>query len=281
MIVTDAGVTLHLGWDYDIPYMLDPLNGIDVDLQLAQGMGQIGTTVERQIVSGVYRTLTADCWSSHGNADAELILNALPYFTRGTLYFGERFFCRFVLSKTPYITQYHSYPRVELMLYCEKPYWYSLAEQNYMLGGFTPAFHFPVCYTSHRYSLKNDTVFVNAQNAGSLTVPLTMLLRARAPVTNPRVLNVLTGDYLALNIELFRDDAVEVYRDTADRIAVKLIRAGVESNLFYALDEDSTLTELPPGDNLLKAEADSGTDALEVSVSFYPAYAGILPEVIS
>lgn len=121
MLVTDAGVTLHLGWDYDIPYHLDPLNGVDVDLQLAQGVNQIGNTVERQVVSGVYRTLTADCWSEHGDADAKLILDALPFFTKGTLYFGDKWFCRFVLSKTPYTSQYHPYPRIEALLYCENP----------------------------------------------------------------------------------------------------------------------------------------------------------------
>ena len=41
-IVTDAGAVLHLGWDYDAPYFLDPLNGVDVDLQTAQGVNQIG-----------------------------------------------------------------------------------------------------------------------------------------------------------------------------------------------------------------------------------------------
>lgn len=281
MLVTDAGVTLHLGWDYDIPYHLDPLNGVDVDLQLAQGVNQIGNTVERQVVSGVYRTLTADCWSEHGDADAKLILDALPFFTKGTLYFGDKWFCRFVLSKTPYTSQYHPYPRIEALLYCEKPYWYGLTAQTYRLGGFTPAFRFPVCYTRHRYSVRNDNTFINAINPGSLPVPLTAVLRSYAPVENPRVVNVLTGESLKLNTTLQRGDAVEIYRDTADRIAVKLTRAGVESNLFAALDEDSTLTELPPGDNLLKAEADSGTDVLEVSVSFYPAYAGILPEVLA
>ena len=34
-IVTDAGAVLYLGWDYDAPYFLDPLNGIDVDLKTA------------------------------------------------------------------------------------------------------------------------------------------------------------------------------------------------------------------------------------------------------
>ena len=51
-IVTDAGAVLHLGWDYNAPYNLDPLNGVDVDIQTAQGINQTGTTVERQSVAG-------------------------------------------------------------------------------------------------------------------------------------------------------------------------------------------------------------------------------------
>ena len=39
-LVTDAGAVLHLGWDYDAPYNLDPLNGVDVDIQTAQGINQ-------------------------------------------------------------------------------------------------------------------------------------------------------------------------------------------------------------------------------------------------
>lgn len=280
VLITDAGVTLHLGWNYDTPYLLDPINGVDVDLQLAQGVNQLGNTVERQVVSGVSRTLTISCWGSHGDADAQLILRSLPFFTRGTLYLGDKWFCRFVVSKTPYTSQYFPYPRIEAMLYCEQPFWYGITAQSYRLGGYTPAFRFPVCYTSHRYSIRNENTFINANNPGSLAVPLTAVLRSYAQVENPRVVNVLTGDYLRLNTTLGKGDAVEIYRDTTNRIAVKLTRDEAESNLFSALDEDSTLTELQPGDNLLKAEADSGTDALEVSVTFYPAYAGILPEVI-
>jgi hypothetical protein len=51
-LVTDAGAVLHLGWDYNAPYNLDPLNGVDVDIQTAQGINQTGTTVERQSVAG-------------------------------------------------------------------------------------------------------------------------------------------------------------------------------------------------------------------------------------
>mgnify|MGYP000774387545 FL=1 len=154
MLVTDAGAELHLGWDHDIPYTMDPLNGVPVDLQLAQGVNQVGQTVEDQSVAGVYRQITADCWGPHGDADAELLLRTLTYKTTGTLYFGDKWFCRFVVSKTPYTVQLHGFVRLEMMLFCPKPFWYSLTAASYTLGGYTAAFRFPVNYsTPHRLSL--------------------------------------------------------------------------------------------------------------------------------
>ena len=103
-IVTDAGAVLHLGWDYDAPYVLDPLNGVDVDLQTAQGVNQIGDTVEGQSVSGVSRTLDVVFWGAYALDNARAFSKKLPYFTKGTLYFGDHYFTRFVLQKTPYFS---------------------------------------------------------------------------------------------------------------------------------------------------------------------------------
>ena len=41
-LVTDAGATLDIGWAYGTPYSLDPINGVDVDVQTAQGVNQVG-----------------------------------------------------------------------------------------------------------------------------------------------------------------------------------------------------------------------------------------------
>ena len=51
-LVTDAGATLDIGWAYGTPYSLDPINGVDVDVQTAQGVNQVGVSVERQSVAG-------------------------------------------------------------------------------------------------------------------------------------------------------------------------------------------------------------------------------------
>ncbi|MGN0706886.1 MAG: hypothetical protein ACI4JC_02685 [Faecalibacterium sp.] len=277
MIITDAGVTLHLGWDHNIPYHLDPINGVDIDLQLAQGVGQIGTTVERQIIPGVYRTLSGCVWG--GDRDAELLLRALPYHTTGTLYLADKYFTRFVMSKTPYLSQTEPFPRFSMMLYCPKPCWYSLTEQSFLLGGFLPGFRFPLCYDSHRYSTPIPGSFVNVRNPGALPVPFTCTLSCSAAAKNPCILNVITGEqigFAGLGIEA--GDVVEIYRTTTDRLAVTLTRGGVTTNIFALLDEDSTLTELAAGDNLLKLTADSGEDCLQAAIRFYPMEVGVLPE---
>ncbi len=62
-LVTDAGAALDIGWDYGTPYSLDPINGVNVDLQTAQGVNQIGNTVEKQSVAGVSRELIIHCHS--------------------------------------------------------------------------------------------------------------------------------------------------------------------------------------------------------------------------
>ena len=281
-LVTDAGAALDIGWDYGTPYSLDPINGVNVDLQTAQGVNQIGNTVEKQSVAGVSRELIIHCHSTHGDADAALLLEKLPYFTSGTMYFEDKYFCRFVLSKTPYTKSIHPYPVLDMMLFCPKPFWYDLTAQSFVLGGFTPSFRLPVNYsTPHRFGVRTSVGWLNAHNPGALAVPFTAILTSEADVVNPRVDNIVTGQSIRLLTTLTPGQTIEIYRTTTDKLAVKRTEAGAEENIFSLLDEDSDLVELAAGDNLLKANADTNADNLQVAVRFYPMVSGILPEVIT
>lgn len=172
-LVTDAGATLDIGWDYGTPYSLDPINGVDVDVQTAQGVNQVGVSVRTSIG------------------------------------------------------------------------------------------------------------WLNAYNPGALAVPFTATLKSDGAVVNPCVLNILTGQSIRILTTLTPGQVIEIYRTTTDKLAVKRTEDGTEENIFSLLDEDSDLLELAPGDNLLKATADSGETSLLVTVRFYPMVSGILPEVIS
>ena len=187
-----------------------------------------------------------------------------------------------MVSKTPYTVQLHGFVRLEMMLFCPKPFWYSLTAASYTLGGFTAAFRFPVNYAQpHRFGIRQPNTFVNCRNSGALPVPFTATLRTDASVVNPCILNVITGERIRILTTLTPGQVIEIYRTTTDKLAVKRTEDGTEENIFALLDEDSDLLELAPGDNLLKATADSGETSLQVTVRFYPMVSGILPEVIS
>ena len=99
-------------------------------------------------------------------------------------------------------------------------------------------------------------------------------------MVDPAIRNSTTGEHIGFDTTLNKGDVLEIYRTTTDRLAVKLISGGVETNAFALLDEDSDLMELHPGDNVLTADAASGREGLQASISFYPLAVGILPEVM-
>ena len=63
------------------------------------------------------------------------------------MYLVDKFFCRFVLSKTPYTKSIHPYPVLDFMLFCPKPFWYDLTAQSFCINGFVPSFRLPVNLT--------------------------------------------------------------------------------------------------------------------------------------
>lgn len=130
------------------------------------------------------------------------------------------------------------------------------------------------------FSGRNLANFLNVRNPGALPVPFTAKLRSSGIVVDPAIRNSTTGEHIGFDTTLNKGDVLEIYRTTTDRLAVKLISGGVETNAFALLDEDSDLMELHPGDNVLTADAASGREGLQASISFYPLAVGILPEVM-
>ena len=98
------------------------------------------------------------------------------------------------------------------------------------------------------------------------------------PVTHPKVVDLQTGAFIGFDLTLQPDETLEIYRSTSDRLACTPDPGRRDREHLLKLDEDSTLTELQPGDNMLSMQAENGSGYLQASVSFYPMEAGILPE---
>ena len=165
-VVTDAGAVLHLGWDYDAPLLSRPAERHRRGLEnragcQSGGRHRGGAERLRRVPHPRCGVLGRVCAGQCPGFQQKL-----PYFTKGTLYFSDHYFTRFVLQKTPYFSSYTPQPRCSLMLYSEKPFWYDLNAVSSVLGGYEKAFRFPVCYDSHIYGIKRDGTAAVLRNEG-------------------------------------------------------------------------------------------------------------------
>jgi hypothetical protein len=116
-----------------------------------------------------------------------------------------------------------------------------------------------------------ETQFMNIRNGGQLPVPFTATFYAKNEVVNPKIIHANTGEILIVNKTMTAGERV-VVEITHDRTYVT---SSVDGNIRGALDLDSTLFRLGVGDNVLKPEADSGLNQLEVQINFATEIVGV------
>jgi len=122
---------------------------------------------------------------------------------------------------------------------------------------------------------RNPSLIVNVLNEGSESSGMSIRFMALSQVVNPKLLNVTTYEAFNLKYTMLAGDVIEVSTYKGKR-SITLIRNNVKSNIFNALDfMSSTFLQLEPGDNLLRYDATSGLDFLEVSIEFTPKRIGV------
>lgn len=272
-IETNAGAVIRLGYKDGVIFDISPLSGVDVTLATSQGYQQIGETVESQSARGVSRTIRGTFLGDAAETKAREMLRALPVFTTGKLIFDDRYFCNVYVQKTPYVIHSPSERKYtfSLMLYCETPYWLDVKESAYLLGGYTPAFTFPIRYDLHAFGVKNASAFTNCYNGGAVDVPFVAKFTSSAESSGIGLVNVQTLEKLKLDVTLTMGDEIVIKRENS-RLVVELNG----EDAFSIFDEDSNLYYIHPGDNVLRATADSGLEALQVSITYNAAETGVL-----
>ena len=271
-IETEAGKIVRLDYDSGVIFDIDPLSGVDVDLATSQGFQQIGETVEHQSVAGVSRTINGVFITADAERRAQAMLRALPMFTTGRLIYDDRYFCNIHVRKTPYIRREKSGRIIfSMMLYCETPYWLYLTDSSYVMGGYTPAFRLPVVYDSHRYGIKNTSMFTNCINHGTVEVPFAARFTCDTPVTNPGLINVYTLEKIRINAVLQNGSVIEAGWKNG-----RLYLTQDGEDIFSALDAESDLFVMRPGDNVLRMTADDNLEGLSVSVTYNAVEVGVI-----
>lgn len=153
-------------------------------------------------------------------------------------------------------------------LKCPSPYWEDMNSGNYKLEDFVSNFRFPFHFPV-RFSTRGDSrVLVNE---GSVPTPI--LVEFRGPVTNPKITNQTTGEFIKVNREI--PEGFKLILDTSfGNKRVEIVAPdGVIENAFHYIDLQSTFFDLQIGDNKISFITEGGNP--EVYVDYKNRHVGV------
>lgn len=127
-----------------------------------------------------------------------------------------------------------------------------------MLGGFTMGYR----------TLHKEVVLANDGDVS--TGVQIQFVATRGDVTNPKITNTQTGQYMRVNIAMQQGDVLLI--DTNDRHQIITLN-GV--NCYQRIDRRSEPFQLAVGDNYLKYDADKNYTNLDVNLFYTPKYLGV------
>lgn len=165
-----------------------------------------------------------------------------------------------------------------ITILCPFPYFKAAQEVVNELSATQKSFHFPFASTEEPELLMGYIdVTTNATiiNSGSVECGLTFELYATAPVSDPKIYNYQTGEYLELDIDMQAGDLITITTGRGNK-KITLLREGETTNIFNSLVEGSTWLTLEMIGSIFVYEVGTGSIAtLFITISHYDLYEGV------
>ncbi|MGF0471149.1 phage distal tail protein [Lysinibacillus fusiformis] len=232
----------------------------------------------------IKKTNTEHWWIEEKRQDIYRVCN--PKFNPMRIDFstnsGDQFYVNANLSAAPLFNQGRANDNSRwvtglLQFISSDPFIYEAAIRKIDIALWESNLEFPLEVVEEGIEIgyRNPSLIVNVVNEGSESSGMSIRFLALSQVVNPKLLNVTTYEAFNLKYTMLAGDVIEVSTYKGKR-SIILIRNNVKSNIFNALDfMSSTFLQLEPGDNLLRYDATSGLDFLEVSIEFTPKRIGV------
>lgn len=163
---------------------------------------------------------------------------------------------------------------------CSDPMFSSKNPDKVAAATTKPMFHFPLTLNKSTqnkpqaiFGVRQPSLIIDIYNRGDVPTGMKIVFKAQGTVTCPRLVNVQTQEFFKVNKTLSAGETVEVNTNIGSKkIIGKVDTSNEETNYFKYRDLDSTWLQLNVGDNILRYDADSGIDNLEVYVYFSNKY---------
>lgn len=262
-------------FDYDHGFLLNFPDGADtvsVNLSTAQGVGQVGATVQARQIQPRQITMEGKIIGSNAQNLKDLLVSVVRAGINGTLYAGD-WHIGVEVTTTPTIGPQLKGAPFQFRLTAPYPYWIGGSGKGSMLIGVEKMFKFPWNMSkSYRFGQKMLDKYVVIENRGQVDVPYVLEISCLGgSAENVKVENLITGEFLLLEKTLAEGENVTV-NVTHDRTYVTSSKDG---DCRGALTLESNLFRLHTGDNVWKPEADRGLENLTMRVTYAEESGGI------
>ena len=157
---------------------------------------------------------------------------------------------------------------------CPDPMFKSFSPISSQISAVSPQFHFPLIIPQSDgviMGIKEYSPIVVISNPGEVDTGIVIELTCTSSVTNPKLRNVDTGEYIKINKVISSGEKIIISTLDGSKY-IHGISEGVESNYFQYRDWGSSWLKLKPGSNNIQYEAEENAQALEIVVSFQARY---------
>lgn len=246
-------------------------NGLEVTLGKSQGFAQVGETVETQSIGGRSIDVTGMFFGDIVGGKNNL-RNVCAPLSSGRLIFQKSHYIRVYVKAAPSFSAVKNNGLFKMQFYAPFPFFSAFQESYFLIGGVVPSFRFPVNYGKpHRFGTRSNERYVNVVNSGDVRIPYRLVLRSEGVSTNPTLTNITTFAFLKINGIINIGQFITIFRDDNNVLRAELTDGNQVTDVITWIDDESSLFELDPGDNLISANDEEGGKALIASFTFNPA----------
>lgn len=282
-IICENSHGYKLEFGYSFPFFLDSYSGIHnydgnvSTLKSAFGIGTsyIGTSVNQRDITLVIAFKDGESLITN----KQKIYNIFPLKDKGTLYYYEGYIERkinYYVEKVT-LTRKANYIYATINLLCPSPYFMDSEETIATLSNWDKLFKFKleIPDTGIMFGQKNEASTIEIVNDSHISYGLTITFIANDTVKNPKLINNATGETLQLNYTMNLNDCIIITTYDNDKTITLIESDGTETDITNSLVFGTKFLQAQNGVNKFNASADSGTEDLDVSISYYNYYEAV------
>lgn len=159
---------------------------------------------------------------------------------------------------------------LQISIICPQPYFRALEEIITDISKVIPRFEFPFSIEADAPEIISEfdtSLVTDIVNEGESETGVIIEITFLSAVATVTIQNTETGEYFTLNYRFWEDDVVTINTNRGKK-SVTLTRAGMNFNIFSAIDRGSTFFELVAGDNFFSYTADAGAGDENINIVF-------------